>query len=120
LSVAVDAGFIAYLKSEGLYTSAPSPNAAQWPKGSEAVIMSPILTRANAVTEATRQAAFLGGPNAKDRVLVKGLRRDLIGKCITVKNARLGYGGVGAKVFVLGAQENANRTTTLTVVKRLP
>lgn len=118
----VDGQVAAWLKSPALFTGA-SPGGIAWDatQGVDAEFMSPIDLRADAFAEAGRHAAFLQGPNVKDRILVKGARRDLLFKCVTVKEVRgrLGYGGAGKNVFVVGVQENENGTTSLTVIRKL-
>jgi hypothetical protein len=118
----VDPGYGAYLKAPARYINAAvGTAAATWgDKAITSTIVSPISLAADAQTEATRQAQFLAGPIARDSHLVKGLRRDLIGKLITLQGDRLGYDGAGALAFVIGAAESSDvRTTTLTVLKRL-
>jgi len=117
----VDPGYGAYLKTSARFvTTIISGATATW--GDRAVgtsIMSPIALKADAQTEATAQAQFLAGPLARDRHIVQGLRKDLIGKLITLNGDRLGY-EAGALAFVIGAAEmDGVRLTTLTVLKRL-
>lgn len=118
----VDPGYGAYLKAPARYVTAVIAGAAAaWgDKALASTINTPIALKADAQTEANRQAQFLAGPIARDRHIVKGLRRDLIGKLIVLQGDRLGYEGNGALAFVIGASESDEiRTTTLTVLKRL-
>lgn len=118
----VDPGYGAYLKSDARYvTTTVAGAAAAWgDKALRSTIMSPISLKDDAQAEATRQAQFLAGPIARDRHVVNGLRRNLIGKLITLQGDRLGYEGGGSLAFVIGAAESETaRTTTLTVLKRL-
>lgn len=116
----VDGGLAAWLKSPALVAVA-APGGVAWSSAQAVAVefTSPNDVRADALTEAARTAALLGGPNVKDRVIVKGRRRDLLFKCVTIANSRLGYAG-GKRVFVLGVAENGNNTTTLTVLRKLP
>lgn len=120
MPASVDAGVVDWLKNGALFVTSVPAGAAAWAgKGVESEIVSPIVARAAAVTEADRQSAFLSGPNVKDRVLVLGWRKDLYGKPITIKGDRLGYTPAGVVAFVLGVEEQDNGTTVLTVLRRL-
>jgi hypothetical protein len=117
----VDGQLAAWLKSKALYANSLS-GGVSWgtDKAVDVEFISPLDGRVDAVTEGGRHTAILAGPNVKDRALVKGRRRDLLFKCITLTNSRLGYSGAGKKVFVIGVNENDNNTTTLTVIRKLP
>lgn len=116
----VDAGYVDWLKKGALFVTASPAIAASWPnKGVETEITVPFNNRAAAVAEGDRQALFLGGPNVKDKLLVPGARKDLIGKAFTAKGDRLGYTAGGIVVFVLAADEQDDGTTVLTVLRRL-
>ena len=116
----VDAGFAAWLKSESLFVSAAPANAAAWAgRGEESEVRSLLVNKADALAEAARQAGFLGGPNARDRHVVPGARKDLLGKTITIRGDRLGYTAAGVPAFVLGVVENDNGTSTITVLRKL-
>jgi len=122
MAATVDPGYGAYLKAPARYVSATIAGAtAAWgDKALASTILSPIALKADAQTEANRQAQFLAGPFARDRHVIIGLRSDLVGKLITLRGDRLGYEGGGSLAFVIGAAESADvRTTTLTVLKRL-
>lgn len=121
MTTPVDSGFADWLKRGALYLTAAPTNAAQWPgaKGVATEIVSPFATRAAALIEAGRQAEFLKGPNVRENVTVKGARKDLIGRAINLTGDRLGYSSAATAVFVLGAQEQDNGTTVLTVLRRL-
>jgi hypothetical protein len=120
--MSVDLEQAAWLKSPALYALA-TPTGVAWgaARANDVEFTSPIDSRANALTEAGRTAALLGGPNVKDRVIVKGRRRDLLFKCVTVLFGRLGYvtSGTPRKVFVIGVAENENGTSSLTVIRSL-
>lgn len=119
--MAVQSAYGAWLKSDALYsTSVVAGAAASW--GNKAVtttVISPLVSKADADAECARQAAFLSGVRAQDTAVVKGQRRDLIGKAITLNGDRLGY-EAGAIVFVIAADETAIvGCTVLKVIKRL-
>jgi hypothetical protein len=119
--MAIDSGFIAWLQSIALYTTAADAGTvARW--GADATtseIISPLALKAGADAEAARQIAFLSGPLAVDRLLVPGLRRDLLGQVFTAQGAPLGY-AAGADVFVIGIAESETvQTTALLVLRRL-
>jgi hypothetical protein len=117
----VDSGYADWLKKGALFINAAPASAALWPdRGKATEITTPFNARADAIDESVRQLAFLAGPNVKDKILVMGARKDLIGKSITAKGDRLGYNGAGKVVFVLGVEELDNGTTVLTVVRPLP
>lgn len=117
----VDPTYAAWLKDTARYVTWAPGSATAWGTAAvESTILSPLALQADALIEASRQANFLAGPIAKDTVIVKGQRRDLIGRVITVQGDRLGYEGAGAAVFVCGAAEaDTGGVTTLTVLKRL-
>jgi hypothetical protein len=116
----VDAGIAAWLKAPALFAEA-FPGGVAWgaDQAVEVEFTTPIDAVADADAEAARTLAIIAGPNVKDRVLVRGQRRDLLNKCVTIKSARQGYSGAGTKVFVLGATEIENGTTLLTVLRKL-
>lgn len=119
----VDSGLADWLKSAELVTTAQPTGAVGW--GDRAIdvsISTPIAARADAVAEGGRVVGFLAGPNVRDRLVVPGRRKDLLGRALTLKSraaSALGYEGPGAVVFVLGFTENDNGTTTLIVLRRL-
>lgn len=116
----VDAGYAAYLRGPARYVTTTLPDQVTrfGDKVQASTIISPIAEKAPAQAEATRQAQFLAGPIAQDFHIVKGQRRDLIARSITVIGDRLGY-EAGVNVFVIGAAELDDGTTRLTVLKRL-
>lgn len=117
----VDAGYASWLKAPSRTVGATITGAAAaWgDKAVDSTVVSPLALKADAQAEATYQAQFLAGPIARDTVLVKGLRADLIGRLVTIVGDRLGYED-GADVFVIGAKESDRvQTTSLTVLKRL-
>ena len=90
---AVDGSLAAWLKAEALYAVTTPPGVAWTPdQAVDVQFQTPYDTRVDALAEAARSAAVFGGPNVKDRVVVKGRRRDLLFKCIYIKGDRLGYG----------------------------
>lgn len=116
---AVDYATGVYLKSPAKFTKATSGSAGLW--GDRAVdseIISPLATKAAADTEAARQIAFLAGPNVDDMVVVKGQRKDLMGKVITAKGNFLDY-DAGVACLVIGYNENEAGYTELSVLRRL-
>lgn len=116
----VEAGYAAWLKTDARYVGATIAGAkASWgDKAISSTVISPLAFKADAQAEAIKQAQFLAGPIARDKAIVKGYRKDLIGQLVTLFADRLGY-EPGPSVFVVGAAENDNGTTTLTVLKRL-
>lgn len=121
--MAIDQGYAAWLKSTALYSSAVNGEvAARWAAsavGVQSEVLSPLAFKADAVAEAQKQADLMGGPNAIDVIIVPGRQRGVRGRAVQIKNDRLGYEGDGQTVFVIGAVENENGTTTLTVIRRL-
>jgi len=117
----VDPGYAAWLKTTARNVGATiAGSTATWGDAAvDSTVVSPLAFKADAQAEATYQAQFLAGPLARDTAVVPGLRRDLIGRPVTLFGDRLGYED-GAVVFVVGATEAERaRTTTLTVIKRL-
>jgi hypothetical protein len=116
----IDQGYAAWLKSAALYTSSSDPEiAARWGASGLTVdseVLSPLAFKADADTEAARQAAFMGGPLVIDEVLALGRLRKLRGQTISVKIDKLGYAN-GVSAFVVGVTENENGTSTLSVVR---
>lgn len=53
-----------------------------------------------------------------DKLVVPGRRCDLVGKAVAASGDRLGYGSAPI-VFVIGATEQPDDTTVLTVIRRL-
>ncbi|HEU4958958.1 MAG TPA: hypothetical protein VFT56_01005 [Sphingomonas sp.] len=116
--MSVEQDYAAYLKADALYVTAAAPDAGRWPAGKQIEVTSSMATVAGGQAEAVRQATFQGGPKVRDQAVVVGRRRDLIGRVITGVAAALGY-DAGVPVFVLGAAEQPDNTTTLTVLRRL-
>lgn len=110
-----------YLKNAALFTAAPNPSGVAWgaTRAIESEIISPLRNKADADAEATRQALFLSGPLVEDVATVKGARRDLMLKTITLKGDQLGYGGAGKPAFVIGFAERDDGMTDLTVIRSL-
>lgn len=117
--MAVDLSFAAWLKSQALLATATPPSAATWDgKTVSSSITSPLVHAVDAQAAAARQAAFLAGPLVEDDHVVRGRLRALQGQLVILNGDRLGYEG-GSLAFVLGADEQTDGTTILTVLKRL-
>jgi len=114
----IDSAYADYLKADGLYVRIADAHAALWPNGLHMARMSPFATRAAAIAEGARRAAFLGGVKVQDKIVVPGRRRDLMGKVIAVKGSGRGYFSDPVAALVIGYQEQG-ATTTLTIVRRL-
>lgn len=110
--------FADWLKAVALYATATVDASAWGDSAIETEIVSPLAFRPDALAEAARQLDALGGPLAVDEHVVLGRRSDLIGQTVAILGDRLGY-ETPARVFVIGVAEQANGTTTLTVLKRL-
>lgn len=113
--------FAQWLMSECLYSvQTNAALASRW--GDTALTTERVTTIANqndAITEATRQLAFLGGPLVSDEHLLKGEFGDYIGRVITITGTDLGY-DAGLDVFVIGAQDDPGAgTSRVTVLRRL-
>jgi len=121
----VDAGYAAWLKSDGLYVVATDSDVeSRWgDDGIETTLLSAIAFGGPAVEEAVRELRLLGGPLVRDEHVVDGLRHDLTGKRIRIRTYSLqpmGYDGAGALAIVVKAVESeTSDTTTLTVIRRL-
>lgn len=114
----VDQGFAAWLRAEQLLVTLDSPVAARWQDiGAIAERPSPFATSTGALAEAQRRLAW-AGPLAIDKAVVPGERRDLIGQCVTIKAATLGY-DAGVAVLVIEVVEQDNGTSLLTILRRL-
>lgn len=114
---AVDLSQAIALKSPALYARAATTAAAWVAQTNERKAISPYALHAAASAEAVRQAAFYGGPMVRDKAIVPGRRRYLIGRAFTLTHARLGY-AAGKVCYVIGAQER-EADTVLTIVRRL-
>jgi hypothetical protein len=116
----IDTGFAQWLRAPALYTNAPNNGLAAGLLGQavESEIISPLLTKAAADSEAGRQMAVLGGPLAVDQHIIKGQRVDLVGKPITLTGPQLGY-EAGATVFVIEADELEANLTAILVLRKL-
>lgn len=116
----VEAGLRAWLQAPAKYANAAN---AALPAGLQGAavdqeVISPLAVKAAAQAENARQIAFLGRPLALDRHIVKGQRRDLIAKPITLKGDKLGY-EAGIPVFVIEVDEREDDMTALTVLRKL-
>lgn len=116
---AVDSGLASWLKAQALYTAAVPAGAAAWADiAGTAEILSPIALKANAATEAQRQADLFGKPLVRDAVLVQGLQRALLGQVVQIVGDRYGYGGAGKPAFVIQVEESADmEASTLHVLR---
>ncbi len=84
----------------------------------ESEAVSPLADRTAAIAEAARQMGFLSHPAAPDRILVPGLRADLLGKLVDATTDRGGM--TAARCLVIGIEEQAEvETTILTVLRKL-
>ena len=94
--------------------------AAAWAdRAVESEILTPLATKAAAEAEGARQLAFLATPLAIDMHVVPGLRRDLLGKPITIEADGLGY-EAGRDVFVIDFEEAPEvEMTVIRVLVRL-
>ncbi|KQO58837.1 hypothetical protein [Sphingomonas sp. Leaf257] len=114
----VAAGYAAQLKAPQRELPVATASAARFPKGRTITSASPFATEAGAQAEGARLAAFYGYPLVEDVAIVAGARADLQGRCIVADCTRLDY-RPGDLVFVIGAQELDNGTTSLTILKRV-
>lgn len=116
----IDAGYADWLKAPALWSSTANGSlpAGLDASARESEIISPLVTKAAADSEGGRQMGILGSPVALDPHVVKGQRRDLIGKAVTLRNDLLGY-SAGIACFVVGADEREDNTTVLKVVRKL-
>lgn len=115
----VDQGYAAWLKAPSLVAAATAATAADWgARGVSIAALTPFADPAGAANELARLQAFHAGPIVRDRAVVPGERRDLIGRCVTLAGAQLGY-DAGVLAFVIGVAEQDNNTTVLTVLRRL-
>lgn len=118
----VDADFAEWLGKEALYTSLANAGLAAGLLDSaiESEIVSPLAIKAAADSEVSRQLTMVGGPLALDRHVVKGQRRDLLGRCITLVEPGGSFGyNPGVSVFVVSADEQDDNLTVLEVVRSL-
>jgi hypothetical protein len=121
MSTAVDAAKVEWLRSEAKFrSSVDAAIKADWgDRAVESEVITSIAVKADAVAEASAQAAFLKGPLVIDRHLVPGLRRDVLCKLLTLRIGRLGY-DAGIRCFVVRVEEQQDvERTLLTVLRRL-
>lgn len=116
----VDPARADWLKREALFSAATVSGAfTKWGDlALDSTIISALALKADADTESAKQAAFMAGPLAREKIDVIGFRKDLVGQVVTITGDRLGYEAGGLAVFVLGAAEQGG-FTTLTVLRRL-
>lgn len=118
--MSVDPVTAAWLKSPySTVSDADATVAGIWGAlATESEAISSLADRTTAIAEAARQMAFLTHPSAPDRVLVPGLRADLLGKLIDATTDRGGM--TAARCLVIGVEEQADvETTILTVLRKL-
>lgn len=120
---AVDPLFAQWLMAPALqHVEQDATLVARW--GATAVTSTRVTTiaaQADALAEAQRQIAFLGGegPLAIEEHQLAGVWAPFLGQVITLTIDRLGYED-GQDVFLLGAQDNrATGISTITVIRRL-
>lgn len=117
----VDPVFAQWLQSEGLWqVGEDAVLKARWgDKAQTTERMTTIAFKADAVAEAARQLAFLGGPLVTDEHLLVGAWAGYLGRVITLTIDRLGY-DAGLDVFVIGVEDDrAAGTSRVTVLRRL-
>jgi hypothetical protein len=118
---AIDPVYAQWLMGPGLWhVGSDAPLLARW--GDKAQVserMTTLADKAEAVAEAARQIAFLGGPLVIDEHVLAGSWGDRLGQVITITGDRLGYtAGIG--VFVIGAEDDrATGLSQVTVLRRL-
>lgn len=117
----VDPVFAQWLQADGLWLVQDETTLkARW--GDRALTtqrMTTIATKADAIAEANRQLAFMGGPLAIEEHMMTGEWGDYVGQVITITGTRLGY-DAGVNVFVIGAEDNrATGLSNVTVIRRL-
>lgn len=110
--------FADWLKAAALYATSARDASIYGTSAIETEIISPLALKADAIEEAARQLDTLGGPLAIDEHVLAGRLSGLIGRVITLQGDRLGY-ETGPRVFVVGASEQPDGSTNLTVLKRL-
>ncbi len=118
MSVAQEAA--AWLKSanDNVTTTDAAVKTAWGSLAAASEIVSPFAMRSAAVTEAARQLLFFGKPLAIDKMIVNGLRADLLGRRIIATADRGGL--AGTRCIVLGVEEQADvELTVLTLLRRL-
>ena len=113
--MAVDSAFALYLQSaERIYVAVDAPLTARWGGLARTYEASSCLSNeADAIAEAGRQIAFMGGPLTEDLVTVAGVLDVAAyrGRCITV---------AGIVLFVLGGDcDQATAITHFNVLRRL-
>lgn len=119
---AVDPVYAQWLQDLALYHLASDATlSARWgDKAQTSERVTTLALKADAITEAARQIAFLGGPLVEDEHLLPGTWRDRLGQVITLTGDKLGY-GAGVACFVIGVQDDrAAGTSRVSVLRRLP
>jgi hypothetical protein len=116
----VDSAYASWLKGEARWRSMADGSI---PSGLQAMsvdseIISPFASSSTADSELARQVSFLKKALAQDVAIVKGRRSDLCGRCIALKGDQLNY-NAAPTVLVIGAAEQDDGTTQLTVLRML-
>lgn len=115
-----DTALATALQAASSFAVATPATSGRWPaNGRRIEALSPFATQAGGEAEAARVAALFDAPLVRDRAVVPGRVRDLTRRCIRLKAEGLDYPAEGALVIVLGAAEQENGTTVLTVLRRL-
>jgi hypothetical protein len=116
----VDSAYASWLKGEARWRSIAEGTI---PSGLQAMavdseVISPFAASSSADSELARQVSFLKKALAQDFAVIKGRRADLVGRCISLKGDQLNY-GAAPTVLVIGAAEQDDGTTQLTVLRML-
>ena len=112
----VDSAYALYLQSpERLYVATDATISARWPGAlsRKMDVSSCLATEADAISEATRQLAFVGGPLVQDRAIIRGIIDVAAyrGRCVTMQ---------GAVLFVLGGDvDHGTGVSNLNVLRRM-
>lgn len=118
---AIDPVYAQWLQDIGLWhVSTDATLSARW--GDKAMTterMTTLALKADAIAEAARQIAFLGGPLVDDEHLLKGEWSAYLGQVITITGTGLGY-EAGIDCFVIDVQDDRSAgTSTVRVLRRL-
>ena len=107
-----------WLRSQALVDVVDNASVAlAWGEdATEANILTPYATKADASAEGARWFDFFDRPVAVETVEVPGYRADLLGKPHTIAGDEANYADVTA-VFVIGVDELSSGRTVLTVLR---
>lgn len=116
----VDSALAEWLRSSELVELIESaPILATWADlATDSVTTSPLALRADAVSEAARQLAFLGHPLAVETIEVVGEWSGVVGEALRIEADVPEY-AQPASVFVVGADERDGGVTLLTVLRKV-